>query len=124
MRTVGSRCAVRAVLALTLLLVPLGAETAAAPADAGARAERVVAHALLAGEQAVLADRQALSRAVVDPRGDAGRARSLLLGILIGIAALGAVRRWPGRPARTTRLPGRGTTPAHPSRAPPGLRTA
>jgi hypothetical protein len=124
MRTVGSRCAVRAVLALALLLVPLGAGTAAAPADAGARPERVVAHALLAGEQAVLADRQALARAVVDPRGDAGRARSVLLGILIGIVALGAVRRWPGRPARTIRLPGHGTNPACASRAPPGFRTA
>jgi hypothetical protein len=119
-----SRCAVRAVLALTLLLAPLGVGTAAAPADAGGRTERVVAHALLAGEQVVLADRQALSRAAADPRGDAGRARSVLLGVLIGIAALGAVWRWSGRRARTIRLPGRGTTPAYAPRAPPGLRTA
>ena len=118
-----SRRAVRAPLALMLLLVPLGAWTAALPAAGGARAERVVAQALPGGEQVVQPDRQPLSRAAVDRRGDLGRARSVLLGILVGITLLGVVWRWWGRGGRIIQRPWRGATPGYASRAPPGLRT-
>jgi hypothetical protein len=124
MRVLASRSAVRAVLVLTLLLAPLGAWTAALRADAGGQAERVVAQALHGGEQVVQADRQPLSRASVDRRGDLGRFRSVLLGILVGTGLLGVVWRWWGRDGRTLQRPRRGATLAYASRAPPGLRTA
>jgi hypothetical protein len=123
MRMLVSRRAVRVLLALMLLLAPLGAWTAAHPAAGGAGAERGVAQALPGGEQVVQADRQPLSRAAVDRRGDLGRPRSAPLGILVGTALPGVVWRW-WRRRRTIHHRQRGATPAHASRAPPRLRTA
>jgi len=111
-------------LVALLLLAPLGAWTVALPADAGGQAERVVARALPGGEQVVQADRQPLSPAAADRRGDLGRFRSVLLGILVGTTLLGVVWRWWGRGGRTTHRLGRGAAPGYASRAPPGLRIA
>jgi hypothetical protein len=122
MKTLVSRRAVRALLTLTLVLAPLSAWTAGLPPAGGGRAEQVVAQALPGGEQVVQANRQPLSRAAVDRRGDLGRARSILLGILVGAALLGAVWRWWGRGDRTIQHRQRGTTPVYASRAPPGPR--
>jgi hypothetical protein len=119
-----SRPAVRALLVLMLLLASLGAWTAAPAATGGARAEQVVAQALPGGEQVVQADRQPLSRAAVDRRGELGRARSVLLGILVGTALPGVVWRWWGRGGRKIQRPRRGGMPAYASRAPPGFWTA
>ncbi len=121
---VAPRPAVRVLLALMLLLAPLSAWTAALPAAGGAGAEQVVAQALPGGEQVVQADRQPLSRGAVDRRGDLGRFRLVLLGILVGAALLGVVWRWWGRGGRTIQHRRRGAAPAYASRAPPGLRTA
>jgi hypothetical protein len=123
MRVLAPRPAIRALLALMLLLAPLGMWTAALPAAAGARAEQVVAQGLPGGEQVVQPDRQPLSRAAVDRRGDLGRARSVLLGILVGTVLPALVwRRW-GRGGRTIQRPRHGATAGCASRAPPGLRT-
>src|SRR6266508_1217810 len=89
MKMLAPRRAVRALLALMVLLAPLSAWTAAVPAGGGTRAERAIVHTMSRGEQVVLADRQPLLRAVVDRRGDVGRSRSVLLGILVGAALLG-----------------------------------
>jgi hypothetical protein len=119
-----SRPAIRALLVLMLLLASLGAWTAAAAATGGARAEQVVAQALPGGEQVVQADRQPLSRAAIDRRGELGRARSVLLGILVGTALPGVVWRWWGRGGRKIQRPRRRGTPTYASRAPPGFWTA
>jgi len=124
MRVPAPRPAIRALLTLMLLFAPLGVWTAALPADAGGRAERVVAQAVAAGEQAVQPDRQPLSGAAVDRRGDHRGARSVLLGILVGTALPGVVWRWWGRGGRTIQHPRRDTATGYASRAPPGLRTA
>jgi hypothetical protein len=124
MKTLVSWRAARVLLALTLVVAPLGAWTAALPAAGGPRAERVVAQVLPGGEQVVQADWQPLSRVTVDRRGGLGRARSVLLGILVGTGLLGVLWRWWGRGGRTIHNPRRGVTPAYASRAPPRLRTA
>lgn len=124
MRKLAPRSAVRAVLALTLLLGSLGAWTAAPPAAAGGQAERLGAYGLPRAEQVVQADRQPLSRVVVDRRGDLGRTGSVLVGILVGTALVGATRRWWDRGGRTIRSPRRGGAPVRGSRAPPRLGTA
>ena len=122
MRMLAPRPAVRLLLALALLAVPLGAWTAAHRADAGGPAEQVVAQRLSGGEQVVQADRQPLSGAGVDRRGDLGRYRSVLLGLLVGIALLRVVWRCWGRHGSTVKAPRRGATFVEVARAPPGLR--
>ena len=124
MKTLVSRRALRALLSLTLLLAPLGAWTAGPPADAGGQAEGAVAQALPGGEQVVQADRQPLSRAAVDRRGDLGRFRSVLLGIIVGTALLGVVWHWWTRGGRSIHHFRRGAAPVYASRAPPELQTA
>jgi hypothetical protein len=118
-----SKRAVRVLLVL-LLLVPLGAWTAALRSAGPGRGEQVVAQVLHGDEQVVQADRQPRSRIAIDRRDDLGRARSGLLSILAGALLLGLVwRRW-GGDGRTIRCRRRGGAPAHASRAPPSLRTA
>jgi hypothetical protein len=124
MKTLVSLRAAGALLALTLLLAPLGAWTAGLSAAGGGRAEQVAAQALPGGEQVVQADRQPLARAAVDRRGDLGRARSVLLGILAGAALLGVVWSWWRRDGRAIDHLLRGAAPAHASRAPPAIRIA
>lgn len=127
MRSLAPRPAVRALLALTLLLGSLGVWTAALPASAdgqAGQAERVGAQVLSGAEQVVQADRPPLSRSPVDRRGDLGRFRSVLLGVLVAIALVGGARRRWDRGGRGTRSPWRGAAPPRASRAPPGLRTA
>jgi hypothetical protein len=124
MKMLAPRRAVRALLALMVLLAPLSAWTAAVPAGGGTRAERAIVHTMSRGEQVVLADRQPLLRAVVDRRGDLGRSRSVLLGILVGAALLGVTWRWRGRGGWAIPVGRRYAAPAYASRAPPRLETA
>lgn len=124
METFVSRRAVRALLTLTLVLAPLGAWTVGLPAVGGGRAGHVVAQTLPGREQVVQADRQPLSRAAVDRRGDLGRFRSVLLGIIVGTALLGVVWHWWARGGRTIHHPLGSGAPVYASRAPPWLRTA
>src|SRR6266511_3582448 len=88
MKMLAPRRAVRALLALMVLLAPLSAWTAAVPAGGGTRAERAIVHTMSRGEQVVLADRQPLLRAVVDRRGALGSHLAL------------AGSRWLGNPGR------------------------
>jgi hypothetical protein len=125
MRMLASRSAVRALLAVALLLAPIGAWTAVPWASSTqARAERVAALAVPGGEQVVQADRQPLLHAPADRRGGPGRSRAALLAVLMGTALAGVARRRWGRRDPIRRRPRRGVTPAHPSRAPPVLRIA
>jgi hypothetical protein len=124
MRNLASRSAARALLAVTLLLAPIGAWTAAPWASTQARAERVAALAAPGGEQVVRDGRQPLLNAPADRRGGPGHSRPAPLAVLIGTALAGVARRWCGRRGPLHRRPRHGVTPAHPSRAPPVLRIA
>jgi hypothetical protein len=124
MRMLASRSAARALLAVALLLAPIGGWTEVPWAGTQARAERVATPAVPGGEQVVHADRQPLLHAPADRRGGPGRSRPALLAVLIGTALAGVIRRWWGRRDPARRRPRHGVTPAHPSRAPPVLRIA
>jgi hypothetical protein len=124
MRNLASRSAARALLAVALLLAPIGAWTAVPPASTQARAERVAALAAPGGEQVVRADRQPLLQAPADRRGGPGRSRPALLALLVATALAGVARRWCARRDPVRRRPRHGVTPGHPSRAPPVLRIA
>jgi hypothetical protein len=118
------RPAVRALLALMLLLGSLGVWTLARPTGTGGQTERVGLLVPASVEQVVQADRQPLSPAAVDRRGDPGQARSLLLAILVGAVLLAIVWRWWGGGGRSIHRPPRGATPASAARAPPWLPRA
>src|SRR5215510_6823233 len=124
MRKLAPRSAIRALLALTLLLGSLGAWTAALLSSAGGQAERLGAYGLPRAEQVVQADRQPLSRVAVDRRGDLDWTGPVLLGILVGAALVGATRRWWDRGGHTIRSFRHSSAPARASRAPPRLGTA
>ena len=106
MRVLASRPAVRALLALALLVLPSSAWTAAHPTVAAGRAEQVAARALPSGEQVVQADRQQVAPPGFGNRRDLGGYRLVLLGVLVGVGLLPvAFRRWSpaGTPIRAQR---------------------